>query len=1400
MKETLATYPQYQSDGIEFEETEGIEFVDFNTRQKTLNDAIEFKINEIDSKYQEPNALLPMGGGAFAIPLKKSKQKNSIESDSIEFQTKEQARPRLEKISRYLYGDETINQIKSNVANGGWFDPTNMFLNFLEVTESAAKSASNLVWGAVNGITFGASDLLEVEEKINKVAMIALKMDGTKQEPEKIHKLARGAGDIVGSIMMYQKLVPSVVAKLGGTARIAANASKFEKALGLGSLFAAGRTVEEISKRASGNDSYKGSIGVMESFMAGVLTSAAFQTIGAGLRGAKTGLTKLAELYQERHLAGLMGISRVDMKLMKPDSLSTLIDKARAAGKFNDIDNSIALRTFNKYEKIARDKTTKVITGETPFDGQALSELFQIPNIKYSKSLSAVKLRDALKKTNKVQGDFTKDQLRVIEKVFSGDKALTATEVSRNAETILDTFKYMRASKVGEVSRLYDVLVNPKNKVKENVAHLAKFLLHKPGFSAADRKELMMLSNGEGGLSSVLAYGEKYFKNKAIQNFENTVNKAYKKLDLGKIPDDAVKAFGDIFNKVTAESTAVKNKMQKILNSSKLPENPFVKAFGDNLKSEINSIRNLSRADIKRLTQDLDFWYKATAREIKTFESKEVLLSNKIAGKLTQAIKNIYKSELPEDKITKALSLKDKILSISSSKLETDITVMQKMFGYNSREAMDLYRYKLQSKNASLRVTNHANNVLGKLQQKLKITPKELRQTYTLKGDVEVKANTNEIMQLYLLTKDTKTREAFLKKSTLDVEGALGFEINGKQIQLTISQINKAYSNLSPRMQIFAEELFRDINKAGRKVYSNFTQKNFGKTYPLSESFFPRHSAKGIRDFSNAELEALDAVIPGSKSIDTIKLVNAQMMIDYFKYFKKRVDSSSRVFKIKGLTDAYRTYYGNLGSLVGKQKQSEVLMHIFNNELLESTVIRRLGAKGMERLQYLKDAVYDFRGTVNMMSDISKALLKGIDYARGIPLFMNLNSITNQSLSGIMAQNLHGAKAVARAATYSSKKQARIEKLLRKESAMIESRFSKYTRFGQRSRQLYVGADHVATIERLGMQPISQVDLLTIRKTSLMPAWAEGELKGLKGKELVKWVAERASYSIDMTAPTSDAWSVSAMQRAMKESPIAKALFMYTSPIFKIYNFGEIAKAGLAQGKITRGEVASTYFLTRVVMPLMYYYKGKYLSKGVTGIARTVGGKEGGFYEERELDMIDDVYGIVNASLSSNPVFSVVLNSLGYKMYQAARGRGTRKVEAVSVDKDFLNNATNAFLAIGNAVAEFFKTPEAGETPDEKERRQLYAWTDAITKSIKIGAPYPARVIKEAMPSPEKSKSAYYRMLEDAVKMKDTGRAQFAISRLVKLGEYDFVVKRNVKKKLDGKVKYNSDYLENLFR
>ena len=75
-------------------------------------------------------------------------------------------------------------------------------------------------------------------------------------------------------------------------------------------------------------------------------------------------------------------------------------------------------------------------------------------------------------------------------------------------------------------------------------------------------------------------------------------------------------------------------------------------------------------------------------------------------------------------------------------------------------------------------------------------------------------------------------------------------------------------------MQIFAEELFRDINKAGRKVYSNFTQKIFGKTYPLSESFFPRHSAKGIRDFSNVELEAIEAVIPGSKSMNTIKLVN----------------------------------------------------------------------------------------------------------------------------------------------------------------------------------------------------------------------------------------------------------------------------------------------------------------------------------------------------------------------------------------------------------------------------------------------------------------------------------------------------------------------------------------------
>jgi hypothetical protein len=329
-------------------------------------------------------------------------------------------------------------------------------------------------------------------------------------------------------------------------------------------------------------------------------------------------------------------------------------------------------------------------------------------------------------------------------------------------------------------------------------------------------------------------------------------------------------------------------------------------------------------------------------------------------------------------------------------------------------------------------------------------------------------------------------------------------------------------------------------------------------------------------------------------------------------------------------------------------------------------------------------------------------------------------------------------------------------------------------------QQMVIMSQNVSKLEKVGMYGISAMDRATVSRTSILPAYYEGKLKGLTGQKLLQFAAQKAQFSIDMTAPTSTAFTISSTQASMKHSPFFKALYMYTSPIFKAYNFMRVNQVRLATNTITPGKAYATYLAVAGAMPLTFYYKKKYQQYLTRVGARTLGLKEGARFDYEDTTMSDDAFGILFSIINQHPLGAVTNSILTHNAYNMMRGRKSTNV-SLNIDKGILSNASQAFLALIETAKEL------GEERYDKDT--LYSVMDTTAKLVKTGVPYVGRILQEALPTKEKTTGFYTHMLHDAVRTRNKEKFNFAKTKLAKYGVYsdDVLKKARDKKKLDRK-------------
>jgi len=274
-------------------------------------------------------------------------------------------------------------------------------------------------------------------------------------------------------------------------------------------------------------------------------------------------------------------------------------------------------------------------------------------------------------------------------------------------------------------------------------------------------------------------------------------------------------------------------------------------------------------------------------------------------------------------------------------------------------------------------------------------------------------------------------------------------------------------------------------------------------------------------------------------------------------------------------------------------------------------------------------------------------------------------------------------------------------------------------------------------------------------------------LKGLKGRALQKYAAARAVWTVDITAPTSDALTISSAQRWAKHSPLGRALYMYTSSIFKEYNFLGITVNRLKEGKLSRGQAAGRLAMAGVLIPATIYIKGKYTNMVTRALARKIAGKEGVWNEKKAADTMDDLFGIGLKIISQHPAAGITEQWVR-SGYNWLRDRQVVSPGGLLLDRGI----TKVFADFVGALGEFAKDLDSRmtEPPYEGEREAYYDAFNIIAKGMSMASPFWGRMVAEAVPSKKYTTRFYYEMLVDGIKMGDHKRVIFAFDKLGTLG------------------------------
>ncbi len=1103
-------------------------------------------------------------------------------------------------------------------------------------------------------------------------------------------------------------------------------------------------------------DSVEASTRMLKQFGVGATFSLGLGLAGKVGKKMKKPFTILRNKWADEILAGALRTTVKKMRKMPVRTVKGLITKADKAGRLGEVEVNLAQKYITrrlaptagiikrgvKQQKTILPTTQRIINRFTPPKPEALSDSAR----------------------------------KVVSKFSAQEKPLTPDQMKRNHETIFDV---LTTQIKGNVSRPWAQTTKTPSVANKNWRQFLQTSKEKVPL-VKHKNIIQRVIDGKEEPKKALDLIDDYYRKVAKSRAKRALNK----LDANKfssMPAESKRTLREIFGGASfTKDHKVLNKLEslKLFNPYKTDSQNVLLRVPAKIFKKGQTFDDLDTDQLNTLARSLEWFKKSTTAEMRKYKNSIQKKATNFANTLLDDLKATHPGELPKgQRRFGSVTFGEKVKKFIVYPNRHPLNSAQMLFGYDSKATERFYNMASNMRETHSRSVLHSVETLRKIGKKYGVSQSDLlkeKVSITTKDGQKLTLRMGVALDLFNASRDYDMMKLFAAFKIPFIHRKLRYDITLRDIENLAKKIPERYKN-------YAFALQDDIASVGFREFNKTLRINTGQRLWKKPGFWPRSAGRDYAKMDKTELlRSLDDIGMDADDVGKIltkdtsnlgmtdkkaQFMNRLMLNDNTGISKARTDHNYP-FIARDIVSRYLNYYNNLGNYAGKERFSHIMMLAFQDKRpngLIDTVSRRMGASGSDNLKLLQEAVNHMHGVYYPAWFGEKALRKIVDYAHGTPLMMNLNVITNQPFSGIMSLEMFGLKAVAKSLTYSKAKRDQIVDKVLQQSPHLRQRFSR-----DWAHQVYSSIGERLPFEKYGMAPIRKADLFTVTRSSILPAYAEGELKGLTGKQLDLFAAKKAMRTVDRTAPTGDPFTMSKIQRAAKKSVFWKAATMFTSPIFKAWNFADEAAIAMSQGKMPVGKASARIATATVLIPTSIYIKGQLVNKMGKAAARAIGGKEGVMYEKEAEDMLDHIYGIgMNALTTLQPVAGIT-EEFVRNGYRHIRERRTYPPNGLSIDRGILWVWREA-ISTGYDFAKLLQTEEKYERgPYEGEQKALYKGYELIGDIFSVASPYTGALIRNALPSDEYVNSFYYTMLYDAMLQKDGPRASFAFNKLVR--------------------------------
>jgi hypothetical protein len=661
------------------------------------------------------------------------------------------------------------------------------------------------------------------------------------------------------------------------------------------------------------------------------------------------------------------------------------------------------------------------------------------------------------------------------------------------------------------------------------------------------------------------------------------------------------------------------------------------------------------------------------------------------------------------------------------------------------------------------------------------------KEAWQLADDTVIEATTDEIQNLYLMSKDPRVANIINKTYAKGNETVM---LGGEARKLSLSDVKDLTDQLSATEAAYAQHIFD---------YSNTTLRNHENAHWRDMYGYPLTTWNDWWHIRYERNRTIENQLKEKDFFGWLEKMYVNKSADEASMLRER-DATGGLLRNDGLRRTFHENSETVSVSAGLQKPYSQMLNI----LRDTDVQKAFGKSIVGGTQIAQEAISRLSVMANTVVAphrkspiyrLYKAMMHNTYVAAlgDVATLGSLKTLTLQmlgSLNPFMLPDVSVGRYLKALPTMTKRDALEIEEVLSR-NVLLKHRIEQS---GQTpvhpNPSASVGIEHFYGDDK-PMSPfmanIGKFDAIGCKK-AIVYALDEGKANELSGNALYDYAAERSYDIISRTQPTNDPMSMSIMHLRGSEgqefydffSRFYAQLGKYHTQIYKTIT--DLSKGRIGASDAIRPLGTALITIPAAVATVQFLYKK--LSQGFE-------------QQDKENDPMDLAMQSIRNTASVIPVFGKLLDPMISFMY-TKYGKGSYQPETLEGSQyanpfmpiiTAVGNTTTGMIELVQAYNSFLDKETFKETPNKELLKAPYMAAEATRKLVNglgffAGVPIAGTVqqFKFAIPSKPKDSTYYSSVLRDSVKMEDPERLRFALTGIMNV--YDEDIKTERMKKL----------------